>query len=211
MGWEGKLPIPKRHPQDRMKSRSIACIARVLFSGVLLVSGCAGYRLGTTKPAAFAGVEKIHVPTFENLTLEPRFAVLVTNAVISAIQQDGTFKISDREHADAVLKGRVTHNLRRQQRSVDTNILRTRELLALTQLQYHLETPDGKVLRQSDPFGIDVEQINAVTGKRESSGVAVGRSTIFLDQNVQLSERQALALAAEDAALTIVNELTNGW
>lgn len=194
-----------------MKNRSPASITRFLPLAVLLFTGCAGYQLGTTKPAAFTGVQKIHVPTFENLTLEPRFSVLVTNAVISALQQDGTYQITDRANADAVLKGKITNNLRRQQRSVDTNILRTRELLALMKVQYRLETPDGEVIRQSNPFGIDVEQVNAVTGQRESSGIAIGRSTIFLDENFQLSERQALALAAEDAALTIVNELTNGW
>jgi hypothetical protein len=194
-----------------MKSRFPASLTHLLPLMALLFSGCAGYQLGTTKPAALTGIQNIHVPTFENQTLEPRYSVLVTNAVISALQQDGTYQVTDLAKADAVLKGKITQNLRRQQRSVDTNILRTRELLSLTRIQYQLETPDGKTIRQSDPFGIDVEQVNAVTGQRESSGVAIGRSTIFLDENFQLSERQALALAAEDAALTIVNELTNAW
>lgn len=194
-----------------MKNCLVSRVIRILPLLALLCGGCAGYHLGTTKPSAYAGVKNIHVPTFQNSTLEPRFAVLVTNAVISALQQDGTYKITDKDHADAILKGRISQNIRRQQRSVDTNILKTRELLALTQIQYELLTPDGKVIRQSDPFGIDVEQRNAVTGQRESNGIATGRSTIFLDENFQLSERQALALAAEDAALTIVNSLTNGW
>lgn len=194
-----------------MKSPSPASIARLISLVALLFGGCAGYKLGTTKPTAYADVKSIYVPTFENRTLEPRFAVLVTNAVISALQQDGTYKITDRNHADAILKGRITQNLRRQQRSVDTNILRTKEMLFLTQVHYQLETPDGKVIRQSDPFGIDVEEKSAVTGQRQSAGIAIGRSSIFLDQNFQLSERQALSLAAEDAAQAIINELTNGW
>lgn len=205
------MPTLKRATARSMKNRYVFRVIRILPLLVLLSAGCAGYRLGTTKPAAYAGVKKIHVPTFQNSTLEPRFAVLVTNAVISALQQDGTYEITDQAHADAILKGRISQNIRRQQRSVDTNILKTRELLALTQIQYELQTPEGEVIRQIDPFGIDVEQRNAVTGQRESNGIATGRSTIFLDDNFQLSERQALALAAEDAALTIVNSLTNGW
>jgi len=194
-----------------MKNRLSQSLAGLALLLALLFAGCAGYQLGNTKPSAFAEVETLHVPTFDNDTLEPRYAVLVTNAVISALQQDGTYRITDASEADAVLRGRITRNFRRQQRSVDTNILRTRELLALTQIEYQLETPDGQVIEQGDPFGIDVNEVNAVTGQRDASGTAVGRSSIFLDDNFQLSERQALALAAEDAALTIVNALTNGW
>ena len=194
-----------------MKNRLFLSAAFLVPLVVMFFSGCVGYQVGSAKPSVFADVEKIHVPTFQNETLEPRYAVLVTNAVISALQQDGTYQITDEANADAILRGKIVRNDRRQQRSVDTNILRTRELLSLTQVNYHLETPDGEVIHQGNPFGIDVNQVNAVTGQRDTLGTAVGRSSTFLDDNFQLSERQALALAAEDAALTMVNALTNGW
>jgi len=72
-----------------------------------LFAGCAGYQLGENKPAAYSDIENIYVPTFQNETLEPRLSVLVTNAVITQLQQDGTYKITNKEDADAVLVGTI--------------------------------------------------------------------------------------------------------
>jgi hypothetical protein len=179
---------------------------------LLLASGCAGYRLGEVKPAAFREIEKIHVPTFENDTLEPRLAVLLTNAVISQLHQDGTYQITSEEEADAILVGRISQLRRFQQRSTQREVLQSRELVEVLEVDFRLkDATTGQTLSQINPFGIDANDRDSVTGQRTQSGRASGQSSVFLDQNLELSERQALALAAQDAARQIVSQLTEGW
>ena len=177
-----------------------------------LLSGCGGYQLGSVKPALYANLEKIHVPTFENETLEPRLSVIMTNALISQLQQDGTYKVTNEKGADAILRGKIRRTRRYQQRSTQTDILRSRELLEILEIQYHLEDPlTGEKLTAENPYGIDVNDRDAVSGQRTRIGAATGQTTLFLDQNFELSERQALTLAAEDAAEQIVSQLSDGW
>ena len=84
------------------------------------VSGC-GYRLGYVKPARYGHLESIYIPTFKNETLEPRSAVLVTNAVIQQIQRDGTYRVGTASNSDAALEASIVRLERRQARSARFN------------------------------------------------------------------------------------------
>jgi hypothetical protein len=180
--------------------------------GALLLPGCAGYRLGDVKPSAYAHIKNLYVPTFQNETLEPRLNVLVTNAVISALQQDGTFKITNKDQADATLAASIREIRRYQQRSTQTEVLKTREMLEHIQIDFHLEDPKtGKTYSAADAFGIDSANRLTTEGARVRTGNVSGSTSVFLDRNFELSERQALALAAQDAAEQIVSQLTEGW
>jgi outer membrane lipopolysaccharide assembly protein LptE/RlpB len=156
----------------------------------LLLPGCAGYQLGGTKPQRLSHIVKLHVPTFENETLEPRLAVLVTNAVIKQIQAGGAYEIVSADEADAVLRGRIDNVDRSQWRSVRTNTLRTRELLVRLRTAYKIV--DG-------------------AGTTVHNGRVNSESYVVLDPNFQTSERQAISEAAERMALTLVNEISDGW
>ena len=79
--------------------------------------GCAGYQLGSVKPVRLAHVDTIAIPTAKNETLEPRISTNVTNAVIKAVHNDGTFKVTTSENADAVLNLTIDDIERRQLRS----------------------------------------------------------------------------------------------
>ena len=68
--------------------RVLSRAAAVLVVPALLFTGCAGYTFGPIKPARLANVKSIAVPTFKNMTLEPRSSVLVTNEVIKRIQRE---------------------------------------------------------------------------------------------------------------------------
>jgi len=158
---------------------------------VLLTPGCAGYRLGGSKPAHLAAVTKIAVPTFENLTLEPRLAVLVTNAFIKELQMDGTFQVVSRDQAEAILEGRIMNIDRSQFRAVRNNVLRTSQLQVRLRTDYKLVNPaDGEVLHR---------------------GRATGNSYIVLDPNFQMSEFQAMEDAAQRMAAGLVTDLAEGW
>ena len=147
----------------------------------LLLSSCAGYQVGTSKPAHLQNVTKLYVPTFTNETLEPRLAVLVTNAVIKQIQMSGAYQIVSQDQADATLEARISDVDRSQWRAVRNNTLRT---------DYKLVDPSGTKLH---------------------GGRVLGESYVVLDPNFQTSERQALSEAAERMSATLADEISSGW
>ena len=165
------------------------------FAVALLVaaslSGCAGYRLGETKPNTLKGVHKIAVLTFRNNTYIPRAEVLVTNTVIKQIQQDGTYELTTADKADAVLEGAVTAIGRGPVRSVRGNVLATTEFNLGISVGWTLRAKDGRVL--AGPGNIS------------------GGTSFFVSSDVATDERQALPLAAEDLAVRLVSELAEGW
>ncbi|MGI8604993.1 MAG: LPS assembly lipoprotein LptE [Verrucomicrobiales bacterium] len=162
----------------------------LLCAATIMVCGCAGYHLGPIKPERLAHVQTIAVPTFENMTLEPRSSVLVTNEVIARLQKDGTYPITSKNKADAVLKGTIRDLVRRQLRGSRTNVLRTREMEVQILIDYTLEDARTHVVL--------------------AEGRARGSSHLYLDPNFQLSERQAISHAAAHAARDLVTRLTEG-
>jgi hypothetical protein len=155
-----------------------------------LLNSCAGYQLGSSKPRQMQNVTKLAVPTFKNDTLEPRLEVLVTNALIKKLQTDGAYQIVPREEADAVLKCTIEDIERSQFRSFRNNTLRSSEILERLIVKYKVEDAAGAELL---------------------SGTERAWSNIVLDPNMQLSERQALADAAERLAIALSSRITEGW
>jgi hypothetical protein len=170
--------------------RVLSRAAALLAAPVLLLAGCAGYTVGPVKPAKLASVNSIAVPTFKNMTLEPRSSVLVTNEVVKRLQNDGSYKVASSASADAVLKGTLVEIRRRPLRSARFNTLKTREMEFEIFIDFTLE--------------------DARTREVLADGRARGSSQIFLDENFQLTERQALNDAAAEAARDLVTRLSEG-
>lgn len=167
------------------------CLVSITLLASLVLSGCAGYRLGGSKPSSLTEVTRLYVPTFENRTLEPRLGVLVTNAIIKQLQVDGTYEISTKENADAILEGRIDGINRSQYRADRTNVLRTSQLLLSLNSTYTIsKTGSGQVLH---------------------TGGASADSYVILEANLQLSETQALEDAAQRLAGRMVTDITEGW
>ncbi len=162
----------------------------ILALASLALPGCAGYQLGGSKPQRLQHITKLYVPTFENETLEPRLAVLVTDAVIKQLQAGGAYQIVGADDADATLKAKISNIDRSQARSVRTNTLRTRELLVRLHTDYRITDGSGTAVQR---------------------GRVTGESYVVLEPNFQTSERQALSEAAERMAVTLVNEISDGW
>jgi len=162
----------------------------------ILFSGCAGYHIGPIKPKTLRDVAKVAVPAFKNETLEPRVEVLFANSVIKQIQQDGTYKVTTEADADAVLEGTLEQIIRRPARSVRGNILQTREYTLAVRIRYRILDRSGRILDQ-----------RSVTG--QTSFFVNGTDTIAADVNQD--ERQAIPLAAEDAAVRLVSQISEGW
>jgi hypothetical protein len=157
----------------------------------LLLSGCAGYHLGPATPAYLRQIHSIAMPTFKNMTLVPRVEALVTGTVIKQFQQDGTFRIANEESADAVLKGEIIGVGRSPARSLRGNVLATTEFNLVLRVRYTLVGRDGKT----------------ITGPSE----AAGSTSFFVGEDVNTDERQALPLAAEQLAIHLVSQLSEGW
>jgi len=155
------------------------------------LSGCLGYHVGPAKPYYLRDIHTIAIPTFTNKTLIPRVEVLVTDTVIKQFQQDGTFRISGGDLADATLKGDIIRISRSPARSIRGNVLATSEFNLAMRLKYRLVGPDGK------PLG--------------PSGEVVGTTSFFVGTDVTTDERQALPLATEELASRLVTQLSEGW
>ncbi len=185
----GKMKNP-----ERSLSATLANLTRLAFAGlipVLLFTACAGYRLGSVKPKHLHEVTTIAIPTFKNETLHPQTSVMVTNAVIKRFQQDGTYRIAHSRNADAILKGTLRTVEREQLRSSPTDQLDTTELGVTLQVRYELiDRSSGAILDRGD---------------------VSGDTAIFLDPNFQLSERQAVPVAAARMADQLVSRLSEGW
>ena len=100
------------------------------------------------------------------------------------------YKLVDSSRADAVLKGTITRFDRRQLRSARNNSLRTRELELRVWIDYTVETRTGAVLMR---------------------GTANGSTSLFLDPNFQLTERQGIDDASLRAAAALVSRSCGGW
>ena len=166
---------------------------KALFTFLLasLLSGCAGYRLGPATPAGLRQIHSIAVPTFRNVTLVPRLEVLVSGTVIKQFQQDGTFRIANEGNADAILKGDIIGVGRYPARSVRGNVLATTEFNLVLRVRYSLIGRDGKPLAGPSEVG--------------------GTTSFFVGADVNTDERQALPLAAEELAKSLVSQLSEGW
>ena len=157
----------------------------------LILTGCLGYHVGPVKPSVLRDVHVIAVPTFENKTLLPRIEVLVTDSVIKQIQQDGTYKIAEKDTADAVLKAEIIEISRTPARSVRGNVLATTEFNLSMHVRYKLDARSGTSLT---PYA-----------------EVVGTTSFFVGTDVTTDERQALPLAAEELATHLVTQLSEGW
>jgi hypothetical protein len=164
------------------------CAAALL---ALLLGGCAGYHIGPIQPYYLRTVHSIAIPTFKNDTLLPRISVLITDSVIKQFQQDGTYRIARKDDADAVLVAEIDRVDRGPLRSVRGNVLATVEFNLVIKVHYSLLDRNGKALT--------------------SPQIAYGTTSFFVGDDITTDERQAIPIAAEEMAVHLVSQLSEGW
>ena len=157
----------------------------------LLFAGCAGYHIGPVRPKFMSGVETLAVPNFKNQTLIPRVEALVAGTVESQIQQDGTYKIASSDKADAIVEGRIVEIRRNSARSVHGDVLSTREYRLTIRIEYSVTKRD--------------------TGVQLVHRTVTGDTSFFVGGDVVSDERQAIPLAAKQAAINLVSQIAEGW
>lgn len=155
-----------------------------------LICGC-GYKLGEIRPTPMRSVRTLAVPTFKNKTYEPRVEVLLADTLIKTLQEDGTYTIVSDDTADAIMTCSLNRIERRSIRSVQNNVLATAEFAL------HLD--------------IAYEVTDRITGSLLKKGRVSGRSTFFTNTDLQTTERQAIPIAARNAAIELTTEVAEGW
>jgi outer membrane lipopolysaccharide assembly protein LptE/RlpB len=155
-----------------------------------MLCGC-GYKLGEIRPTPMRSVRTLAVPTFKNRTYEPRVEVLLADTLIKTLQEDGTYTIVSDDTADAIMHCTLSKVERRSIRSVQNNVLATAEFGLFLDINY--------------------EVTDRVTGSVLKKGRVTGRSTFFSNSDLQTTERQAIPIAARNAAIELTTEVAEGW
>jgi Lipopolysaccharide-assembly len=137
------------------------------------------------------GMHKLAVPIFDNKTFEPQVQTLVTDTFIKQLQQDGTYEITGLDRADAEIHGIIYTVTRVKARSVIGNVLASS--------QFNLQVQ------------IRVQVFNAHSGALMGQRDVTGQTTFFVGNDLPTQERQAIPLAAEDAAVQAASYLSEGW
>ena len=156
---------------------------------LVLLAGCAGYRLGPTGGRS-AGVQSVQIHPFVNRTVEARLADSVTAAVRKEIQRDGTFHVATGEEGDIIVSGSLTHYERREVSLVPNDVATARDFnVSLTAQVTARERSTGKVLFD--------QPVTSYT-------------LIRVSPDLTQTERQALPLLASDLARRITALLADG-
>ena len=159
---------------------------------LLLLVSCAGYHVGSARPAALAKVRSIAVSMFGNDTQHPRAEALATSAVSCALSLDGTYRITSTDRADAILEGRI--------KTISYSAIRGRRLDTL----HPDELTNTVILVWTLKDARDPTHTLA-------SGSSTGSSQLFVDPDLQTARNNALPDALERAGEALVSRLANGF
>jgi hypothetical protein len=171
----------------RMKVSTLA----FLLLGTLLIS-CAGYRVGNIQGAQMKDVKSIYVPVVINRTYEPGLPVMATNAILRALDNDGTFSSARSKDADAELNVTITEFQRNPLRSSrEDTLITTQYEIILVAVVKLTNFRTGEVVLKD---------------RRIS-----GRAEYIVQADAVEVERQYLPLAAENLGYNIVKQVTEGW
>jgi hypothetical protein len=153
------------------------------------LTGCAGYRVGSTLGANYRSVA---VLMFRNKTYQPQIERQITSAIIRGFQADGTLRVEPAANADLVLTGEITEYRRHELRSQpgDSNAPREYEISIDARIEAH-DRVTGKI----------------VLGPK----VVNGKAATFIGNDLQAAEEQALPLVAQNLAQHVVTLLAEKW
>jgi len=139
-----------------------------------------------------ARVKCIAVPMFANATLHPRAEAIATSAVANAFVQDGTYRITGMNQADAVLEGTLSGIKYSTIRGTRLDTLHPEELANTVTLTWTLRDARDRT-------------------KVLASGTSSGSSELFVATNLQTARNNALPEALERAGEALVSRLANGY
>ncbi|MGD1979570.1 MAG: LPS assembly lipoprotein LptE [Akkermansiaceae bacterium] len=156
-----------------------------------LLHSCAGYRFGGNKPEHLRSVQTISVPLATSRVVFPRIEAITTNTTVDALVNDGTYRLTKSDLADASLHLTVERVTYRQARSSTVDVLRSEELQVEVVVSY-------KLMDQKRP-GVVLDQ-----------GQGRGFSRLFVDDNLQTARANAFPDALDRASKSIIARISDG-
>ena len=158
----------------------------------ILLTSCAGYKLGGAKPSHLDHVNNIYVPLFVNDTLLIRADSHATNSTVDAITRDGTYRITSASKADAILKGTVSNIDFDQVSSSRTDSLDSEELSMTITISWVLQ---------------DAQNPTRILQKGKSSGA----TRFFAQGNLSVARTNALPDALRRATEAMTTRIADGF
>jgi hypothetical protein len=159
------------------------------FALALLLSGCAGYRLGPSNGQR-AGARTIQIVPFTNRTLEPRLSDAVTAALRREIQREGTYKLATKMPGEMVVSGEILRFERSEISFLPNDVITAQDYrMSFTAHVIARDRRTGKTLLD-----------------RELTGITLMR----VGNDLPSVERQTLPLLAADLARQITAALADG-
>ncbi len=168
--------------------KNLAVLMAVMAAGAL-VSGCAGYRVGSMLPG---DVKTVYIPTFVNKTTEPLLEIDTTQAVIEQFQRDGSLKVVGENEADAILTVVLT--------SYRLEPISYRKDIRTAAQQYRAFITANMVMRRTKDQSVVVENPR-IEGKYVFDVVG----------DLSSSKLQANPRAADDLAYNMVQMMVEYW
>ena len=169
-----------------MKKNILSAAAAAI--AALVISGCAGYQLGTTLPPH---LKTIAIPAFTNGSGELDLEARVTAATIKEFQRDGTLRVIDADAADIVLTGRIV--------SCDFAAVRYERGNSL------------KAEEQRMTVRCEITATERATGKVLHNGAVEGDATFISNGDMTTAKRGAYRTVSEDVAHEVINAVISAW
>ncbi len=156
---------------------------------LLLVSGCAGYRLGPTN-GRVAGEQSVQINPFQNNSFEPRLSEPITQAMRKQLQQDGTYRLATQNDGDLIVNGVILDYDRSGISYQPGDIVTVRDYTVVVSAR--------------------IVAIERSTGKTNLNQIVRGRTTVRVGSDLSSAERQAIPLIAAALARNAVSALADG-
>lgn len=156
----------------------------------ILFSSCSGYRLGATKPTLLQDVQSLSIPIVKDRTQNIKLAARATNALVRAINQDGTYRVTTSTRSDATLEVSIDSVSYSKFRATRYDTLRAQAVTMIVNMHWNIVRPDGSLIMK---------------------GRSTGKTRYYLGDNQRLSRENALPNAVEDAAQSLTSEIANGF
>jgi hypothetical protein len=184
----GAVSVDRLHSSFVIRHSSSA-IRHSSFLILLLLTACAGYRLGPTGGQT-AGARSIQINPFLNQTIEPRLSDALTHALRKQIQQDGTFRLNTADDGDIILTGAII--------KYDRLPIALRSRDALTPSDYRITITARITARER------------VSGKVLLDREVTGRTEVRAGSDLYSAERQGIPIAADFLAASATSLLADG-
>ena len=157
-----------------------------LLAALPALSGCIGYRLGSSLPP---GIKSVYVPTFVNRTGEPQLETEASMAAMQEFQKDGTLSVAAEESADTILFVTLKKIREEPVRFTDTKTASEYRLIVDADIEFKKRVGNEILMKRS----------------------VYGQSTFKVAGDLPSARRTALTPAAQDLAHQIVTTVVEFW